>query len=374
MITPTLNYMTNVFFDVRVNDVLPEVLLDLGITRPILITDPGLKELGILDRLGVDVEAVYDQVQTNPSEASAMKALDVYLENECDGCVGIGGGSSMDLAKVVALLVGHNPPLCQYAFIHGGVKQIKPSLMPPVVAVPTTAGSGSEVGRAALVSLDTGDKLALISPALVPKVAVCDPDLTLSMPTGLTAATGMDAISHCVETYCSPRFNPIAESIAIDGLARGWENIRKVTMDGTDRNARLEMLTAALAGGLTFQKGLGAVHSLSHALGAFVKRPLHHGTLNAIFLPHVVRFNLKDCRQKLQIISDRLHLDSADGLPDALAELVLDLGLPTCLKELGVTAEDLQPFAAKALADHCSVTNPRTMSIDDCVMLYDAAL
>lgn len=374
MITPTLNYVTSVFFDVRVKDVLPEVMSGLGISRPMLITDPGLKDLGILDRLGVDVEAVYDQVQTNPTEASAMAALAVYVDNGCDGCVGIGGGSSMDLAKVVALLVGHNPPLCQYAFIHGGVKKINPSLMPPVVAVPTTAGSGSEVGRAALVSLDTGDKLALISSALVPKAAVCDPDLTLSMPVGLTAATGMDAISHCIETYCSPRFNPIAESIAIDGLVRGWENIRKATADGTDRNARREMLTAALAGGLTFQKGLGAVHSLSHALGAFVKKPLHHGTLNAIFLPHVVRFNLKDCRQKLQVIAGRLHLDSADELPDVLAELVLELGLPTCLKELGVTAEDLQPFAAKALADHCSATNPRAMSIDDCMMLYDAAL
>ncbi len=190
----------------------------------------------------------------------------------------------------MALLATHPGPLANYAAILGGVPKITAATA-PVVAIPTTAGTGSEVGRAALITLSDGRKLGFISPHLIPKAAICDPELTLGLPPRLTAATGMDAVTHCVETYLSPRFNPPAEAIALDGLARAVGSIERAVADGTDRTARQELMMAALEGGLTFQKGLGAVHALSHPLGGLKEPSLHHGTLNAVLLPAVLRFN-----------------------------------------------------------------------------------
>ncbi len=278
----------------------------------------------------------------------------------------------MDLAKVVGLLVGHELPLEQYAIVRGGVPRITASI-PPVVAIPTTAGSGSEVGRAALVRVESGEKLGFLSPHLIPKAAVCDPELTVSLPTGLTAATGMDAISHCVETFLSPRINPVADAIALDALARGVANVEVATRDGANLAARSDMMWCSLEAGLTFQKGLGAVHSLSHPLGGLADRQLHHGTLNAIFLPHVLRFNAEACREKFARMEELLHVGSGE-LPRVFAELSERLGLPAILSAMGVTTEDLAGLAEKAAADHCSPTNPRPLNVEDCRGLYAAAL
>ncbi|MAE67855.1 MAG: 4-hydroxybutyrate dehydrogenase [Phycisphaeraceae bacterium] len=368
-----IKYLTNVHFDVDAAAVLPALLADLNVARPLLVTDPTLIEIGLIERLGLKPVAIYDQVRTNPTEAGAREALEQYRSHDCDGTVAVGGGSSIDLAKAAGLLVEHEPPLSNYALIHGGAERIRGDRLPPLIAVPTTAGSGSEVGRAALVTLDTGRKLALINPKLIPDAAVCDPRLTCSMPAGLTAATGMDALSHCVENLCSPDDNPIADAIAIDGLERGWHHLRRAIDHPNDLEHRREMMVCALAGGMTFQKGLGAVHALSHPLGALERLNLHHGTLNAIFLSHVLEFNLDACQEKMQMMADRLGLTGPADLPGAFADLVRDLGLPTSLGAMGVTADDLRPLAEHALADHCSQSNPRPMTVEDCAALYERA-
>ncbi len=373
MQSPTLSYLTDVYFDRGAVRLLPELLEARGVRRPLVVTDPGLNRLGIVERLPLEPAAVFDGVETNPTEASVLAALAAYREAECDGFVAVGGGSPLDLAKGAALLVNHPQPLEQYALIRGGLAKIT-AKMPPVIAVPTTAGSGSEVGRAALLTTQGGEKLGLISPHLLPKGVICDPELTLSMPPRLTAATGMDAISHCIETYCSTKYNPVADAIALDGLARGCANIRAATQDGANLEARQEMMMAALQGGLAFQKGLGAVHSLSHPLGALAEKPLHHGTLNAIFMPHVLRFNFAHCGEKMGAMARRIGLNSGADLPDAFDKLNEELELPQKLADLGVTETDLEPLAAKAFADHSTPTNPRTLTVEDCRMLYQQAL
>src|SRR5690606_4920270 len=286
-----------------------------------------------------------------------LAALDVFRRANCDGLIAVGGGSPIDLAKAVALLATHDGPLARYAAIEGGVSLI--GTVAPVIAVPTTAGTGSEVGRAALITLEDGRKLGFISPNLIPRIAVCDPDLTLGLPSRLTAATGLDAISHCVETYLSPRINPVAEAIALDGLERAVGHIRKAVADGSDRTARWQMMMAALQGGLTFQKGLGAIHALSHPLGGLKRVSLHHGTLNAILLPFVLDWNEPACAEKYAAIRARLNVPADMRLSRFFADLNADLGLPATLAEIGVLRSDLEPVAEAAVKDHSSATNPR---------------
>ena len=217
------------------------------------------------------------------------EGVQAYRAFACDGLVAIGGGSPIDLAKGVALTATHDGPLLTYAAVEGGTPRITAAVA-PIVAIPTTAGTGSEVGRGAIIILDDGRKLGLLSPHLVPKSAICDPELTLGLPPLLTAATGMDAISHCVETFPLSAFHPPADGIALDGLSRGWAHIKRATCNPADRAARLNMMSASMEGALAFQKGLGSVHSLSHSLGGLNPK-LHHGTLNAVFLPAVLEFN-----------------------------------------------------------------------------------
>ena len=349
--------------------ILPNLLKKYAISNPMVITDKGLVRLGIIERLDIKSPTVFDQVETNPTEAMALEALKVYRKSNCDGIVAIGGGSPIDLAKCVCILVNHPPPLEQYAIRLGGISRIT-SNMPPLIAVPTTAGSGSEVGRAALLTLSGREKVGFLSDHLLPAATICDPELTLEMPPLLTAGTGMDALSHCVETFCSPRYNPIADAIALDGLERGYSNIIMATRNGTDRQARAEMMMCSLQGGLAFQKSLGAVHSLSHPLGALSEKRLHHGTLNAIFLPFVLRYNFVYCKEKMQTIARRLEIKDVSTLPDKFAQLNHELGLPSRLRELGLTKKDLDPLAEKAKEDHCTPTNPRPLQVEDFRQLY----
>jgi len=371
MRTPEFSYLTDVHFQAGAVRFLPELLGHLNIHRPLLITDAGLAPLA--DQYGISRVAMFDGVQTNPTEASVMAARDLYLREKCDGVIAFGGGSPMDLAKCAALLATHDGPLEQYAFSSGGSKRITADL-PPLIAIPTTAGSGSEVGRAALITLECGKKLGFISPRLLPKAVLCDPELTISMPPSLTAGTGMDAVSHCVETFCSPRWNPVADALAIDGLKRGWHNLPLAVSDGSNLGARSEMMLCSIEGGLAFQKGLGAVHSLSHPLGALTGKRLHHGTLNAIFLPHVLRFNLESCMDKIAAIAKTIGVDNASSLPCAFERFNRSIGLPASLTELGLLEEDLVPLVEAAFQDHCTATNPRHLVRADLHRIYLAAL
>ena len=368
-----INYLTTIHFGAGSRQLLSAILSQVGVSRPLLVTDRGIVDAGLADDLPMSTNARFSEVRTNPDEQSALAGAQTYRDHDCDGIVALGGGSPIDCAKAIGLLVTHPRPLSQYALINDGLPRITAD-KPPLIAIPTTAGTGSEVGRAALITMSNGNKLGVISPHMIPTVAVCDPELTLGLPPRLTAATGMDAISHCVETFCSRTENPVADAIAIDGLARAVGSIRNAVEHGHELQHRSEMLMASLQGGLTFQKGLGMIHSLSHPLGGLRSKRLHHGMLNAIFLPHVLRYNAGECPEKIQRMAAAIGCQDPTTLPDFFAQLIADIGLPTKLSDLNVDATDLRGIAEAAMRDHSTPCNPREMTLVECERMLRAAL
>jgi 4-hydroxybutyrate dehydrogenase len=373
-----IHYLTRIEFDFGALSKLGSVLKELGIERPLIVTDRGLFTSPLYaelrQALGTAAYEVFADTPQNPTEQAVNEASNLFKAQKCDGVIGFGGGSSIDLAKGVALRATHDEPLENYAAIHGGVPRIT-SRVAPIIAIPTTAGTGSEVGRAALITLQTGVKLGLISPHLIPKVAICDPLLTLGLPAGLTAATGMDAFTHCLETYVSPLVNPPAEAIALDGLERIGRWIKVAVANGSDQEARWQMMMGALQGGLTFQKGLGAVHAMSHPLGALKDITLHHGTLNAMLLPIVYETNLDAIAAWKQAkIRSALGLRDGESVSDFVRSLNAALKLPTCLSDLGVTAKHIPALVQGAVKDHSNATNPKVLSQQDYERLFAASL
>jgi len=372
-----INYITQIQIDFGAVQLLAQECDRIGIRRPLVVTDAGVRAAGVLERVAAQLGTgrtfvVFDGTPSNPTEAAMRAAVSMYAAHGCDGIVAVGGGSPIDLAKGVAVCATHEGPLRSFAAIEGGAARITAATA-PVIAVPTTAGTGSEVGRGAVLILDDGRKVGVLSPFLVPRVALCDPELTLGLPPMLTAATGMDAIAHCMETFMAPAFNPPADGIALDGLRRAWRHIERATAAPDDREARLNMMSASMQGALAFQKGLGCVHSLSHAMGGLVPR-LHHGTLNAILLPAVIRFNaeapsmLKD--ERLARMAQAMGLASADEVAPAVHAMSRRLGLPSGLAALDVAPEIFPRVIEGALKDHCHKTNPREASPAD----YEAML
>ena len=358
-------YITQVQFEFGAVKLLQQECERIGISRPLVITDAGVKAAGVLQKAlaalpGLPV-TVFDQTPSNPTEAAVRAAAQMYLANGCDGLIAVGGGSSIDCAKGVAIAATHEGPLKTYATIEGGSPRITERVA-PIIAVPTTSGTGSEVARGAILIVDDHRKLGFHSWHLVPKAAICDPELTLGLPPLLTAATGMDAIAHCMETFMAPAFNPPADGIGLDGLARAWTHIERATQDGSDREARLNLMSASMQGAMAFQKGLGCVHSLSHSLGGVDPR-LHHGTLNAMFLPAVVRFNASaesiQKEHRLQRMAHAMGLASGGDIPEAIEDMNARLGLPSGLAAMGVQRDWFDKIIAGALADHCHKTNPR---------------
>lgn len=351
-----ITYLTRIEFGEGEIDRLPAYLEELGIKRPLICTDKGLVATGLVAKVTGPLSdaVIFDGTPANPTEAAVMEALALYRAHDCDGIVGFGGGSSLDLAKAVRVLTGHQPPLEQYAAINGGVARIHGNIA-PMIAIPTTSGTGSEVGRAAVINMDSGRKLGILSPHNLPSIALCDPELTYGLPPRLTAATGMDAISHCLETFMAPSFNPPADAIALHGLDAGLRSIEKAVADGSDAEARRDMMVCALEGAMAFQKGLGAVHALTHPLGAIHVLNLHHGTLNAVLTPAVLRFNRKSIGQKWDVLEARMG-----AAPDRfIDDLNARIGMPTGLTEMGVTQAMMEKVAGEALNDHCHATNPR---------------
>jgi 4-hydroxybutyrate dehydrogenase len=367
-------YLTNIQIDFGALSLLPQICEQNHIRRPLIVTDMGIKQAGILqkalDILGQSVESasIFDETPSNPTESAVRQASQVYKNNHCDGLIALGGGSSIDCAKGVAIAATHPGPLKTYATIEGGSTKIT-SAVAPLIAIPTTAGTGSEVARGAIVIVDDGRKLGFHNWLLMPKAAILDPELTLGLPPSLTAATGMDAIAHCMETYMSAAFNPPADGIALDGLERGWKNIEIATQNGTDKQARLNMMSASMQGAMAFQKGLGCVHSLSHSLGG-INPKLHHGTLNAVFLPAVIRFNaqapsvqknqrMQKMAQVMGLGSFEQPLDAAQAIAQAITSLNRRLNLPVGLAQMGVEASWIDRIIEGAMKDHCHGTNPR---------------
>ena len=364
-------YVTQIQFEPGAIKLLKQECERVGISRPLIVTDPGVKAAGILqkalDALPGMTVAVFDQTPSNPTEAAVRAAVEVFKANNCDGLIAVGGGSAIDCAKGVAIAATHEGPLKTYATIEGGSPKITERVA-PLIAVPTTSGTGSEVARGAIVIVDDHRKLGFHSWHIVPKTAICDPDLTLGLPPMLTAATGMDAIAHCMETFMSAAFNPPADGIGLDGLTRGWAHIERATKNGQDREARLNMMSASMQGAMAFQKGLGAVHSLSHSLGGVNPR-LHHGTLNAMFLPAVVTFNAvaesvqKD--RRMDRMAHAMGLTSGTDIPQAILDMNARLGLPTGLAAMGVERSQFDDIIKGAMADHCHKTNPRVATPDE---------
>jgi len=371
-----IQYITQVQLEFGALALLAQELERAAIAKPLVVTDAGVRAAGLLDRaltaLGTRPHAVFDATPSNPTERAVRAAAEVYRNEGCDGLVAIGGGSSIDLAKGVAIAATHEGPLASFATIEGGSARITDKVA-PLIAVPTTAGTGSEVARGAIVIVDDGRKLGFHSWHLVPKTAICDPELTLGLPPFLTAATGMDAIAHCMETFMAPALNPPADGIALDGLERGWAHIERATRDGADRDARFHMMSASMQGAMAFQKGLGCVHSLSHSLGG-ANPKLHHGTLNAMFLPAVVKFNASAPQvvreRRLERMAHAMGVrdpgaSAADAVADAIRELNHRLGLPSGLAALGVEKSMFGRIIDGALADHTHKTNPRLATRDD---------
>jgi 4-hydroxybutyrate dehydrogenase len=377
----TLTFATVTQFDFGAIQHLAGTLQEHGITKPLLCTDKGLVGLGLIDTIRQVIPndintTIFDGTPENPTQGAIEEASRMYKDNDCDGVLAVGGGSSIDLAKGVALRVTHDGDFAQYTAGVGGAELI--GEVAPLVAIPTTAGTGSEVSTGSVVIMDSGEKLIFASPHLVPRTAICDPDLTMGLPPRLTAATGMDAVTHCIEAVLSPAINPPAEAVGLDGLRRalGEGHLKKATADGSDKDARWNMMMASTEGALAFTKGLGTVHSMSHACGALPHLRLHHGTLNAIFLPTLLRFNADapGVQEKYTRIREAIRLPESTDLADYIEALNAEIGLPANLAEMGVTTDDFGFLIEHAAKDVCNFSNAKTVTPDDFPTLYEQAM
>ncbi|MGB0922058.1 MAG: iron-containing alcohol dehydrogenase [Alphaproteobacteria bacterium] len=376
---PMLNYLTPCDFDFGALARLGEHMGANGLTRPLICTDKGIVAAGLLDKVIAALpegtqSTTFDETPGNPTEEAVLAALAVYKDNGCDGLVAIGGGSSIDLAKGVGLLATHEGALESFGITQGGIGKI--TELAPLIAIPTTAGTGSEVSVGTVIILENGFKETFASPNFLPKTAICDPELTLGLPAGLTAATGMDAVTHCIEAFLSPAVNPPAEGVALDGLERAIRQgfLEKAVADGSDRDARWHMMMASTEGALAFVKGLGAVHSMSHACGRMKQLGLHHGTLNAVILPAVLRYNAPSCADKYERLRRAMGLSENADLADAISDLNARIGLPANLKEMGVSADMMDDLVAYAARDMATYTTPVPPDAAAYVKLFEDAL
>jgi 4-hydroxybutyrate dehydrogenase len=364
---------------------LGKVTKELQIHQPLVVTDRGVVACGLLDRIMRLIHAagiggsVFDGVESNPTEASVFPGLEIYRKDRCDGIIALGGGSSMDAAKVIRLAVTHHAPLEAYDDLRNGASRIGSNL-PAMIAIPTTSGTGSEVGRSAVLTLNaTGRKTVIFSPHLIPHVAVADPELTFDLPAHLTAATGMDAMTHNLEAYLAIGYHPMCDAIGLKGVAMVNRHLRTAVRDGKNLEARTGMMAAAIMGAVAFQKGLGTVHSLAHPLSTVAG--MHHGLTNAILLPHVMRFNLPLVEDRLGDLATALGADTRGMTPKAAAhaainaieQLNADISIPTRLRDAGVSEEMIPKMVPLAMEDGCRLLNPRPTSTQDMERLYRAA-
>jgi len=360
---PTMQYLTTCHFDFGALKQVAGALKSLGVTRPFVVTDAGLKAAGVLDQvvaaLGIPAAGIYSDTPSNPTETAARDGVAAYQASGADGIVALGGGSSMDMGKAIGLMATHEGPYDRYGGTQRGTRHIKP--IPPLVAIPTTAGTGSEVSVGFVIILDNGRKETFVSAHLIPKVAICDPELTLGLPKGLTAATGMDAVTHCIESVLSPMVHPPAEAVGLDGVERavGMGMLERAVADGGDRDARWHVMMASYEGALAFVKGLGAVHGLSHALGRLSALKLHHGTLNAIILPASLAMiqEAGAATEKLARLRRAMGLAPAADVAQAIADLNSKIGIPASLSAIGVREEHFAPNLDYALTDLATATN-----------------
>ncbi|MFL2704788.1 MAG: iron-containing alcohol dehydrogenase [Gammaproteobacteria bacterium] len=374
-----LNYINKPIFGHGALDQISLVLADMGIKKPLICTDQGIVTLGMLDDMrnlisNEFAHAIFDQTPANPTQEAVEEALELYKELGCDGIIGFGGGSSIDLGKAVAILATHEGSIDDYSVNEGGIEKIKETA--PLLAIPTTSGTGSEVSSGSVIIMRDGRKLILASSFLIPDAAICDPDLTIGLPPKLTAGAGMDAFTHCVEAVLSPTIDPPAEAVGLDGIERIYkgENLLRAVKEGTNKEARWNMMMAATEGAMAFTKGLGAVHSMSHACGAIKELKLHHGTLNGVILPTILRFNKANVGDKYERINRSMGLKPSSDLAETVEDLNEKIGLPKNLKEMGVVADMIPGLSAHSVSDVCSLTNPIIPSQEDYEKLFIEAI
>jgi alcohol dehydrogenase len=374
------NYPTAIRFGAGRIDELADACAKAGMARPLFVTDPGLRDLPITTRaLGVLAAAglraeVFSDVQPNPTEANVATGLAVMRDGGHDGVVAFGGGSALDAGKVIAFMRGQTRPMWDFEDVNDWWTRADPAGIAPIVAVPTTAGTGSEVGRAGVITnLATHTKKVIFHPRMLPVQVICDAGLTVGLPPALTAGTGMDALAHCLEAYCSPSYHPMAEGIAVEGMRLVQEYLPRAYRDGSDLEARANMLAAAAMGATAFQKGLGAIHALSHPVGALYNT--HHGLTNAVFMPYVLDFNREVLWDKIDRLAAWLGLEGGfSGFMDFVLRLRRDLGVPHTLDRIGVDDARFDEMAAMAVVDPTAGGNPRALSEADARDLYARAL
>ncbi len=379
---PSVNwsYPTAIRFGAGRITELPAACAQAGITRPLLVTDRGLasmaittQALDILEAAGLG-RALFAEVDPNPNEKNLAAGLAAYKAGGHDGVVAFGGGSGLDLAKMVAFMAGQTRPIWDFEDIGDWWTRADPKGIAPIVAVPTTAGTGSEVGRASVITnSETHVKKIIFHPKVLPSVVIMDPELTVGMPKWITAGTGMDAFAHCLEAYCSPFYHPMSQGIALEGLRLVNDYLPRAYADGTDLEARANMMSAAAMGAVAFQKGLGAIHALSHPVGAVYNT--HHGTTNAVVMPAVLRFNRAAVEDRLAAAAAYLGIKGGfEGFAARVDELNATFGIPLGLGAMGVEESRLDDLTAMALEDPSVGGNPVAMTRENTRALFLAAM
>jgi alcohol dehydrogenase class IV len=378
--TGNWNYPTSIRFGAGRISELGQAAAAAGIRRPLLVTDPGLAATPMVGRalqvLAADGLAakVFSDIKPNPGAANITAGVQALRAGSHDGVIAFGGGSSLDAGKVIAFMAGQSRPMWDFEDIGDWWTRADPKAILPVIAVPTTAGTGSEVGRAGVITDETTHtKKVIFHPLMMPKVTICDPELTVGMPARITAGTGMDALAHCLEAYCGLAYHPLADGIAVEGMRLVKDNLGRAYNDGHDLEARANMMAAAAMGATAFQKALGAIHALSHPVGALYDT--HHGLTNAVFMPYVLAFNRPAIAGKIERLAPYLGLEPRfEAFLDWILALRAGLAVPHSLAELGVDGSRLERMSAMAPEDPTAGGNPVPIDVASCRRLYEDAL
>ncbi len=361
------NYPTNVWFGVDRSKEIQKACDTLGIKNPLIVTDPGLLQTSIINEINSGLSSntqIYSDVQGNPTGSNVTNGVKVFLEGNHDGVIAIGGGSGMDAGKGIAFLAHQSRPLWDFEDIGDWWTRADSSLVKPIIAIPTTAGTGSEVGRAAVfLNEENLKKKIIFHPKMLPQIAILDPSLTLNLPKKITAGTGMDALAHCIEAYSSPFYHPMAEGTALEGLRLVKENIQEVYHNGNNIEARSHMLVASMMGAAAFQKGLGAIHSVTHPVNSLYKT--HHGTTNGTVMPFVLNYNRRTIEKKFTRLANFLDIKNGfEGIVDWIIELKKEMEIPETLKDMGVNEGDEIKLAPLAQEDPSTGANPLEMTVE----------
>ena len=376
------NYPTTMWVgENRIKD-LGTACKKLNINKPLLVTDNGLAKgkiiedsIALLKKENLPVE-VFSNVDGNPTGSNVEEGVEFYKNNKCDGVIAFGGGSGLDVGKAIAFMSGQSLSIWEFEDVGDNWSKANSDAIAPIVAVPTTAGTGSETGRASVILNEkTGEKKIIFHPKFLPSIVILDPVLSLELPPKITAATGMDALAHCLEAYCAPGFHPMADGIAIEGMRLINKWLLKAFKNGKDIEARMNMLTAASMGSTAFQKGLGAIHSLSHPVNAL--NNIHHGLSNAVFMPYVLTFNKKEIEQRIIKLCEYLDLkdNSFDGFLNWVLDLRKELNIPHKLSEVIEEKDfDIEKLSKMALADPSTSGNPKKLTVDDMRTMYQHSM